>query len=129
MIHELQSFAGAAAIFAGLAGLLCGIISIARQINWRRVPEHSWRHPFYVPTFLVFTLVPLELAWAAFGQIVNGFGIIHFTQGHLYNSTLKGMDYMLVQSGLLMAILLLGEQGYVHGLKPLLQKLKAAMKI
>lgn len=73
--------------------------------------------------------MPFEFAWVAFGLIVESFGISHFTQGHLYNSTLNGINNLFGLSGILMAVLFAGEQGYVYVLKPLLQKVKAAMRL
>ncbi len=58
--------------------------------------------------------------------MVEGFGVAHFTQGHIYNSTLNGMENMFGWFGILILILWVGEKVYVDGLKPLLQKTKAA---
>ncbi len=129
MIHELQTFANLLFVLAMTAGLLYGVVSLARQVDWRRAPEQFWRHPAYVPLILTFILLPLELAWVAFGLMVEGFGVAHFTKGHVYNSTLNGMENIFGWFGILMLILWVGEKGYVDGLKPLLQKMRAAMKL
>ena len=129
MIHELQSFDIALFILASLAVYVYGMIVLTRQTDWRVVPNFIWRHPFYAPFILVWNLPFLEFAWLAFGLTIEGFGGSHFMQGFFYNSTLNGMEYIFKVPIFLWLVLWIGELGYIHGLKPLVQKVKAAMKL
>ena len=128
MIHELQDFAIALFILASLTPFVCFVIVLTRRTDWRVVPNSIWRHPVYVPFLLCWNLVILEFAWVASGLLIEGFGMSHFMQEFFYNSTLNGMQHILGISSCLMLILFLGEKGYIHGLKPLVQKVKAATK-
>lgn len=125
MIHAFQDFAIALFILALISPFVCFVIVITRQTDWRVFLKRSWRHPFYVPFILFWNLFVLEFVWVAFGLIIEGFGRSHFMQGFFYNSTLNGMQHIFGVSGCLMIILFLIEEGYVHGLRPLLQKVKA----
>ena len=129
MIHELQSFADLLFASAMTAAFLYGVILFARRLDWQRAPEQFWRHPSYVPFILCIILVSLECIWLTFGLMVEVFGVSHFTQGRVYNSTQKIIDKTMGWSGFLMIMLSVGESVYIRGLRPLSQKLKAAMKL
>lgn len=128
MIHELQTIAVVLAILGTLAGFMYSEIVLARQVDWRIVFKQVWEYLFLASVIVFLISFALELVWAVIGQIIDEFVMSHFTQGFFYHSTLRGVQYIFGVSGCLMIILFLVEQGYVHGLTPLVQKVKAAMK-
>ncbi len=129
MIREFQAFAVKQVVSEALVGIMYGKKYFARQVKWRIVFKQVWIYLFSASVIVFLASFALVLAWVVIGQIIDEFVKSRFTQGFFYNSSLNGMQYIFKVSGCLMLILFLVEQGYVHGLKPLMQKVKAATKL